>query len=236
MYFNRLRREKIILNVLDFLMLPLCYKGQLHNSLLVCFKLVQKLCIYCYYCLMVLVIYVIFFRKGWWNHQNSSGCIFWLNFNCSCQLMIIVLVLRLWEYCFFCCFLSCFGNKQMLNVTFQERAQCRMVMIQDGQFLNAPEKPLRIMGDPMRAQRGKDLVQDLLTEKELEVSGQTGERNWKVIMVMQEFVYKSESCFMLYESHWDPLILLLCNNNSSGNNKTLKLCSMRVQYLKLLFV
>lgn len=89
----------------------------------------------------------------------------------------------------------------MLNVTFQERAQCRMVMIQDGQFLNAPEKPLRIMGDPMRAQRGKDLVQDLLTEKELEVSGQTGERNWKVIMVMQEFVYKSESCFMLYESH-----------------------------------
>lgn len=89
----------------------------------------------------------------------------------------------------------------MLNVTFQERAQCRMVMIQDGQFLNAPEKPLRIMGDPMRAQRGKDLVQDLLTEKELEVSGQTGERNWKVIMVTQEFVYKSESCFMLYESH-----------------------------------
>ncbi|KAJ7370114.1 Far upstream element-binding protein 3 [Desmophyllum pertusum] len=50
----------------------------------------------------------------------------------------------------------------------QERAQCRMMMVQDGPFLNAPEKPLRIMGDSMRAQRGKDLVQDLLTEKELE--------------------------------------------------------------------
>ncbi|XP_029180274.1 far upstream element-binding protein 3-like isoform X2 [Acropora muricata] len=71
--------------------------------------------------------------------------------------------------------------------TLQERAQCRMVMIQDGQFLNAPEKPLRIMGDPMRAQRGKDLVQDLLTEKELEVSGQTGERNWKQNMPGMDF-------------------------------------------------
>jgi far upstream element-binding protein len=44
-----------------------------------------------------------------------------------------------------------------------------MVMIQDGPFANAPEKPLRIMGDPTRCQRGKDLVTDLLTEKELEV-------------------------------------------------------------------
>ena len=49
-----------------------------------------------------------------------------------------------------------------------------MVTIQDGQFLNAPEKPLHIMGDPMRAQRGRDLVQDLLTKKQLEVSGQPG--------------------------------------------------------------
>lgn len=57
-----------------------------------------------------------------------------------------------------------------------------MVMIQDGQFLNAPEKPLRIMGDPMRAQRGRDLVQDLLTEKELEVSFQSGDKKWKVII------------------------------------------------------
>jgi len=74
-------------------------------------------------------------------------------------------------------------NAPVGHVTFQERAQCRMMMIQDGPYLNAPEKPLRIMGDTMRAQRGKDLVQDLLTEKELEVStGQPGDRNWKVIM------------------------------------------------------
>lgn len=45
-----------------------------------------------------------------------------------------------------------------------------MVMIQDGPYQNAPEKPLRIMGDPTRCQRGKDLVTDLLTEKELEVN------------------------------------------------------------------
>ena len=44
-----------------------------------------------------------------------------------------------------------------------------MVMVQDGPYANAPEKPLRIMGDQQRCQRGKDLVQDLLTEKELEV-------------------------------------------------------------------
>ncbi|XP_078384969.1 far upstream element-binding protein 3-like isoform X1 [Oculina patagonica] len=61
----------------------------------------------------------------------------------------------------------------------QERAQCRMMMVQDGPYLNAPEKPLRIMGDSMRAQRGRDLVQDLLTEKELEVSGHPGNRNWQ---------------------------------------------------------
>lgn len=42
-----------------------------------------------------------------------------------------------------------------------ERTQCLMVMIQDGQFLNAPEKPLHIIRDPMRVQRGRDLVQDL---------------------------------------------------------------------------
>lgn len=31
-----------------------------------------------------------------------------------------------------------------------------MGMMQDGQFLNASEKPLHIMRDPMRAQRGID--------------------------------------------------------------------------------
>lgn len=57
-----------------------------------------------------------------------------------------------------------------------------MMMVQDGPYLNAPEKPLRIMGDSMRAQRGRDLVQDLLTEKELEVSGNPTNKNWKVMM------------------------------------------------------
>ena len=101
------------------------------------------------------------------------------------------------------CALMSFGH-----VTFQERAQCRMMMIQDGQFLNAPEKPLRIMGDVMRAQRGKDLVQDLLTEKELEVS-QTGDKNWKVIMGEAGIIYQIKSCY-LYS-------FLQCNDFNRGH-------------------
>lgn len=57
--------------------------------------------------------------------------------------------------------LHVFETSKCFNVTFQERTQCLMVMIQDGQFLNAPEKPLHIIRDPMRVQRGRDLVQDL---------------------------------------------------------------------------
>ena len=62
----------------------------------------------------------------------------------------------------------------------------------------------------MRGQRGRDLVQDRLTEMELEVSGQTGDRNWKVIMVMQEFCYKSECCFMLHVSVIECLLFYSC--------------------------
>lgn len=68
-----------------------------------------------------------------------------------------------------------------------------MMMIQDGPYLNAPEKPLRIMGDAMRTQRGKDLVQDLLTEKELEVSGQGTNRNWQVMTGQRGIYWNSQS-------------------------------------------
>ncbi|XP_078604424.1 far upstream element-binding protein 1-like isoform X10 [Branchiostoma floridae x Branchiostoma japonicum] len=53
--------------------------------------------------------------------------------------------------------------------SLQERAGVKMVMIQDGPYMNAPEKPLRITGDPQKTQRAKDLVMDLITDKELEV-------------------------------------------------------------------
>ena len=66
-----------------------------------------------------------------------------------------------------------------------------MMMMQDGPYLNAPEKPLRIMGDAMRTQRGKDLVQDLLIEKELEVSGQKGNR----ILLKVQFL--ALECYLL---------------------------------------
>lgn len=76
-----------------------------------------------------------------------------------------------------------------------------MMMIQDGPYLNAPEKPLRIMGDAMRTQRGKDLVQDLLTEKELEVSGQGTNRNWQVMTGRRGFtgIHSQTNMFVNYE-------------------------------------
>ena len=36
----------------------------------------------------------------------------------------------------------------LLSLSFKERAGCKMQMIQDGQFTNAPEKPLRMTGLP----------------------------------------------------------------------------------------
>ena len=44
-----------------------------------------------------------------------------------------------------------------------------MVMIQDSNVPTAVEKPLRISGDAVKCQRAREMVMDLLTEKELEV-------------------------------------------------------------------
>lgn len=44
-----------------------------------------------------------------------------------------------------------------------------MVMIQDSNIPSANEKPLRISGDPQKCQRAKEMVLDLLAEKEMEV-------------------------------------------------------------------
>lgn len=50
----------------------------------------------------------------------------------------------------------------------QERAGVKMVMIQDSNIPSANEKPLRISGDPQKCQRAKEMVLDLLAEKEME--------------------------------------------------------------------
>lgn len=50
---------------------------------------------------------------------------------------------------------------------FQEKAGVKMVMVQDGPMASAPEKPLRIMGDPMKVQRARDMVLDLLASKDM---------------------------------------------------------------------
>jgi far upstream element-binding protein len=56
----------------------------------------------------------------------------------------------------------------------QERAGVKMVMIQDSNIPSSAEKPLRITGEPMRCQRAKEMVLDLITEKELESMQQGG--------------------------------------------------------------
>ncbi|GAB6024997.1 Far upstream element-binding protein 1 [Chamberlinius hualienensis] len=60
------------------------------------------------------------------------------------------------------------GGETIKNL--QERAGVKMVMIQDSQFGNMGEKPLQIKGDPQKAEYARQLVLDLLTERELEVS------------------------------------------------------------------
>jgi len=52
--------------------------------------------------------------------------------------------------------------------SLQERAGCKMVLFQEGEYAHAPEKPLRISGEQSKVQYGKQLVSDLLTMKELE--------------------------------------------------------------------
>jgi len=56
--------------------------------------------------------------------------------------------------------------------SLQERAGCKMVLFQDGEFQHAQEKPLRISGEQSKVLYGKQLVSDLLTQKELEAMGQ----------------------------------------------------------------
>lgn len=51
----------------------------------------------------------------------------------------------------------------------QERSGTRMVVVQDGPQ-QENEKPLRIYGDPLKVEHAKQLVYDLIAEKEMEVS------------------------------------------------------------------
>lgn len=53
----------------------------------------------------------------------------------------------------------------------QERAGCKMQMIQDGQYANAPEKPLRMTGTAEACRKARDLVFQLIEQKELEARG-----------------------------------------------------------------
>ncbi|XP_019852926.1 PREDICTED: far upstream element-binding protein 1-like isoform X5 [Amphimedon queenslandica] len=50
----------------------------------------------------------------------------------------------------------------------QERAGCKMQMIQDGPYASTPEKPLRMTGFSENCKKARQLVLDLMEQKELE--------------------------------------------------------------------
>lgn len=58
------------------------------------------------------------------------------------------------------------GGETIRNL--QERAGVKMVLIQDGPQQTTQEKPLRITGEPDKCDFAKQLIMDLITEKELE--------------------------------------------------------------------
>lgn len=58
------------------------------------------------------------------------------------------------------------GGETIKNL--QERAGCKMVLFQEGEYAHAQEKPLRLSGEYSKVMYGKQIVQDLLTAKELE--------------------------------------------------------------------
>ncbi|XP_023233618.1 far upstream element-binding protein 1-like isoform X4 [Centruroides sculpturatus] len=61
------------------------------------------------------------------------------------------------------------GGETIRNL--QERAGVKMVMIQDGPQQTVGEKPLRITGEAQKCEFAKQMVLDLITEKELEGAG-----------------------------------------------------------------
>ena len=61
--------------------------------------------------------------------------------------------------------------------SLQEQASCKMQMIQDGAYQGAPEKPLRLQGIHSNIEKGKQLVRELLDQKDAEARGLTGDFN-----------------------------------------------------------
>jgi far upstream element-binding protein len=53
----------------------------------------------------------------------------------------------------------------------QEKAGCKMQMIQDGPYANTPEKPLRMTGSAEGCKKARELVLQLMEQKEMEARG-----------------------------------------------------------------
>ena len=71
----------------------------------------------------------------------------------------------------------CINNEKsdsvsLINLCFlylKIRSEVKMVIIQDDNIPSVHEKPLRICGDPHKCQRAKEMVLELLAEREMKV-------------------------------------------------------------------
>jgi far upstream element-binding protein len=73
--------------------------------------------------------------------------------------------------CTVCVYLPAGKGGEMIKA-LQEKAGCKMQMIQDGPYSNAPEKPLRMSGAPDNCKKARELVLQLMEQKELEFGSQ----------------------------------------------------------------
>ncbi|XP_019852923.1 PREDICTED: far upstream element-binding protein 1-like isoform X2 [Amphimedon queenslandica] len=99
----------------------------------------------------------------------------------------------------------------------QERAGCKMQMIQDGPYASTPEKPLRMTGFSENCKKARQLVLDLMEQKELEARGLTGDLSTG-LPEMIEMRVPSE------------LVGFIIGRNGENINNIQSLCNVRLQF------
>uniref|UniRef100_W5MDS3 Far upstream element (FUSE) binding protein 3 n=1 Tax=Lepisosteus oculatus TaxID=7918 RepID=W5MDS3_LEPOC len=67
-------------------------------------------------------------------------------------------------FCLKCCLWA--GGKKNFSLCCQERTGVKMIMIQDGPMPTGADKPLRITGDPYKVQQARELVAEIIRDKD----------------------------------------------------------------------
>lgn len=78
--------------------------------------------------------------------------------------------------------------------SLSERSGCKLQMIQDGEYLTAPQKPLKIIGERDACQRAKQMVAELITARE---SGSGPPRFGAPSETNDVFVCEADKCGVL---------------------------------------